>query len=147
MKINPKSNFNKGVYNIKNKSKYIGKNTPVYRSEWERVYMGYLDNSDVVVRWGSESIAIPYRDPHTLKMRKYYIDFVVVLRSGRRILVEIKPFSQTKPPRKTKNKKRSTIIYEERMYKNNQAKWSSAVKYCQSRGWEFKVITEKNFKF
>lgn len=109
--------------------------------------MRYLDNSDNVVRWGSESISIPYRQPNSLRKRNYFVDFIVVLKNGRRLLIEIKPHAQTKPPVNSKNKKRSTMLYEEKMYKTNQAKWSAAQQYCESRGWEFRVITEKNFKF
>jgi hypothetical protein len=146
-RINPKTNFSKGVYPLRNKSKYIGDKPPYFRSSWEREYMRYLDEHEFVARWGSECISIPYFDPVKNIKRNYFTDFLVVLKDRRRIVVEIKPSSQTKPPRKSKNKKKSTILYEEKMYSTNQSKWAYAKKYCDARGWEFKIITEKNFNF
>ena len=147
LRVNPKTNFRKGPYTVKNRSKYIGKKTPFARSSWEFEYMRYLDEHEFVAGWGSECVAIPYYDPIRETTRNYFTDFLVVLKDRRRILIEIKPHNQTKPPRKSKNKKKSTMLYESKMYDTNQAKWAYANRFCEARGWEFKIITEKNFNF
>ena len=57
-------------------------------------------------------------------------------------LVEIKPSKQTKPPQ-TKYRKKQHLIYEQKMYVTNQAKWKAARKYCKKCGFTFIIITEK----
>ena len=52
-------------------------------------------------------------------------------------LIEIKPASQTILERVGKNK------YNQAQYVKNQAKWAAATNYCKDRGWEFKILTEK----
>jgi hypothetical protein len=57
-------------------------------------------------------------------------------------VVEVKPEAQTKKPtqkRKTKNFLRESIAYVV-----NQMKWKAADEFCQTHGWEFKIITEKD---
>lgn len=145
--MSPRGNYQKGYYEVKNPSKYIGNGRPIFRSSWEFRVMTRFDDSDNIVKWGSESIAIPYIDPNTMKRRRYYIDFVIVLKNKKKYLIEVKPNRQTKPPRKSKNKKQSTYLYEKKMYDTNTAKWAYAKKFCEARGWEFKILTEKNFNF
>jgi hypothetical protein len=60
----------------------------------------------------------------------------------KRYLVEVKPAKQCVPPeypgRQTKR-----YLQESFTYIKNQAKWKAATEYCKDRGWEFKIITEK----
>ena len=57
-------------------------------------------------------------------------------------LIEVKPKKQTKPPVKPKRQTKG-YIREAYEYAKNQSKWKAATEYCLDRGWEFKVITEK----
>ena len=65
--------------------------------------------------------------------------------SGRikRYVIEVKPYKQTIPPTKTKNKKSQTYISEVKTYAINDAKWKAAREFCEDRMLEFKIITEK----
>jgi hypothetical protein len=56
-------------------------------------------------------------------------------------MVEIKPLKQTQEPVKRKLTKQ--YVNEVMTYSINQAKWNAASEYCRKKGWEFKVITEK----
>jgi hypothetical protein len=67
--------YSKGVYNIKNKQKYIGNHMPIYRSSWENTFMIFCDNHPNVIQWCSESIAIPYVDPLTQKKKDISLTF------------------------------------------------------------------------
>ena len=60
----------------------------------------------------------------------------------KKYLVEIKPSKQTKPPQ-TKYRKKQHLIYEQKAYVINQAKWEAARKYSKKRGLSFIIVTEK----
>jgi len=134
--------YYKGVFHPQNPDKYIGKREIIWRSGWEYRFMKYLDTNDKIKQWCSECVTIPYSLYG--KTHRYFPDFLVIPQNDKRIIVEIKPSKELKPPRKTKNKKRSTLLYEQSMYEKNQSKWKAAQKFCAIRGWEFKVITEKS---
>jgi hypothetical protein len=34
-------------------------------------------------------------------------------------------------------------LVESLTYLKNEAKWKAASEYCKDRGWEFKIVTEK----
>ena len=59
------NNFRQGTYQVQNPDKYVGKNTPRFRSGWEMSFMHFLDTNDNILQWASESISIPYRNPLT----------------------------------------------------------------------------------
>ena len=57
------------------------------------------------------------------------------------ILIEIKPKKQTiKPEMKKKSKK--TFLTESYTFMVNEAKWTSAKKYCQENDIKFQILTE-----
>ena len=126
----------RGRYRPENPEKYNGNiNRITYRSLWERRFMLYCDRSDQIFKWSSEELHIPYYYEGDDRWHNYYPDFVVELAvkdndfltepvAGRTILVEIKPSFQCK-------------------WKQNQAKWAAARKYCEEHGYEFRVLTEK----
>lgn len=137
----------KGIYKPENPKKYIGNaNMIVYRSLWERKLMIYCDKNTKVIKWASEEISIPYYNPVKKRMAKYFPDFYmeVITKENKRekILIEVKPLKETKPPqykRRTKN-----VLIAEAMYSQNQAKWNAAREFCLDQGWEFKIMTEKD---
>ena len=78
---------------------------------------------------------------------RYYPDFLLkcVNKSGKEQiwLVEVKPYKETTPPRKSKNKSNKTILHEGKTWEINKSKWKAAQRYCKHKGWKFKLITEK----
>ena len=61
-----------------------------YRSSWERAMMLHLDTDANVVRYGYESVCIPYHDTDNHK-RNYVPDFLIEYVDGSCVLCEIKP--------------------------------------------------------
>lgn len=109
--------------------------------------MRWADANPNVLKWGSESIIIPYKSPIDKKMHRYFVDNVVIIKEGEHIkkyLIEIKPHKQTLEPTMHGNKKQSTILYEQATYVVNQAKWEAARKWCKDHQWEFLILTEKH---
>lgn len=142
------SSFKQGFFKPKNPKKYRGDPTNiVYRSGWEKNVMEWLDTNSNIVAWGSEEVIIPYISPIDNRPHRYYVDFYVEAvgsDGGTKVmLLEVKPYSQTQAP-KTPKRKTQRFISEVFTYGINQAKWDAATKYCNSKGWEFKILTEKD---
>ena len=108
--------------------------------------MRYCDRNDNIIEWGSEEFFIPYFDPTTRKVRRYFPDFIMKVKDNqgrtKTYVVEVKPQKQTIPPKETKNKRRKTLINETLAYEKNIAKWKAAKEFCEDRKLEFKIITE-----
>jgi hypothetical protein len=137
----------KGYFKPKNPQKYQGDpSNIVYRSRWELKLMMYLDDHKEVIKWSSEEIIIPYRSPIDGKIHRYFPDFKVtkINKEGNRetALIEVKPLSQTVPPKKQTNITKRYIT-EVKTWGVNEAKWIAAQNYCLDRGWSFHIFTEK----
>jgi hypothetical protein len=138
----------KGFFKPKNPQKYKGDPTNiVYRSRWELLVMGRFDNDPNVIWWSSEETVIPYRSPIDNRIHKYYVDFTARLNTyegkTKTILVEVKPYTQTRPPVLSESKKKSRrYITEVMTWGVNSAKWKAAQEYCKDRGYEFIIMTE-----
>ena len=134
----------KGRYKPKNPEKYVGDvNNIVYRSMWERHVMKWCDDSSDIVQWMSEELIIPYICETDNKPHRYYMDFVIQYKSGRVVLVEVKPHKETKRPERKQGKSRRTLLNEGMTYIKNQSKWKAAKKYADDRGYHFEIWTEK----
>ncbi len=137
----------RGRYVLINPKKYEGDPTNViFRSSWEKRFMIFLDNHDSIISWSSEEIVVPYFWELDGKMHRYYPDFVVSMNTSNgvvRMMVEVKPYSQTIQPKKTKGKREQTFLMEVETYTKNEAKWKAARQYCNERGWLFRIVTEK----
>lgn len=107
----------------------------IYRSSYERKFIAWLENSEQVKNWGSECIRIPYLYIDG-KMHSYYPDYFVEMVDGTKMVVEIKPSSQTKRP-----VNENTWVGKE--YRKNMCKWKATMEFCQAKGYKFKIITEK----
>ncbi len=126
-----------------NKNKYMGNIDDIHcRSLWERRFCKYLDENKNITKWGFELIKIPYISTTDNKIHIYIPDFIMETKSKEITIIEIKPLKQTKEPKLKKNKKYS--IQECLTYNMNTSKWSSATNYCKSKGWHFKILTEKD---
>lgn len=136
-----------GRYVLKNPRKYEGDPTNViFRSSWEKRFMIFLDNHDSIISWSSEEIVVPYFWELDGKMHRYYPDFIVTMKTRQgvvKMMIEVKPYSQTIAPTKTGRKKEKTFLMEVETYTKNVAKWKAAELYCKERNWLFRIITEK----
>lgn len=133
----------KGIYKPTNPSKYAGDpNKIVYRSNWERRFMVYCDKNDDIIAWASEELYVPYKNPIDRKVHRYFPDFIIKLKNGKRFMIEIKPRKQTMAPKPPKRKTKR-YLGEQLEYIKNTAKWQAAKAYCDDQGIEFKIFTEK----
>ena len=107
--------------------------------------MVYCDRNDKIIEWGSEEIVIPYRSPIDGKIHRYFPDFYIKVKqqngSVKKMLIEIKPYNQTQPP-KIPKKKTSKFLNEVKTWGINQAKWKAANEFCLDRQMDFKILTE-----
>lgn len=136
----------KGFFKPRNPKKYRGDPTKiVYRSSWELKFMGYLDAHSDVVEWASEEFSIPYRSPIDGRVHRYFPDFLVkkVNADGTKetVVVEIKPFKQTKPP-EVRKKQTKQYLQEVYTWGVNSAKWDAAREFCKDKKWKFMIMTE-----
>ena len=139
-----------GRFHPKNPKKYVGDVSNIwYRSLWERKTMVWLDEHVSVLEWSSEELIIPYLSPLDNKYHRYFPDFVAKVKTKEgnivKYVIEIKPASQTKPPER-KKKVTKRFINEVATWGVNEAKWKAAGEFCADRGWEFKILTEKELQ-
>lgn len=137
----------KGYFKPKNPAKYRGNPTNIiYRSRWELYFMSYLDKHNEVLQWNSEEVIIPYRSPIDGKYHRYFPDFWVKTKdSSGKInisLIEIKPLKETIEP-VPKKKLTKSYLYEVKTWGINTAKWKAAEKFCEDKGWNFMIMTER----
>jgi len=132
--------FAQSFYTPKNPQKYIGAHKPYYRSGWELSFMIFCDSHDKVLKWASEAIKVPYRNPFTGKGTVYVPDFFVLYEDakGRQIaeIIEIKPKKQSIIESKVSNARDRAVVAL------NHVKWAAAKAYCKQHGFIFRVITE-----
>lgn len=137
----------KGWFTPKNPQKYKGDPTNiVYRSLWEKKVMEWLDTNSNIIEWQSEELYVPYLSPMDNRRHKYFPDFLVKAKkpdgSIVTMMLEVKPHNQTKEP-EVKKRKTRRYITEVMTWAVNDAKWKYAREYCKDRGWEFRILTEK----
>lgn len=135
----------KGRYKIKKPEKYLGDySNVVYRSLWERQTFKWCEASPRVKSWNSEEVVIPYKCKTDNKLHRYFVDLFIEMDNGKVILVEIKPKSQTSPPKKRRKSKK--YINEVTQYIKNQSKWEAANTFAKHKGWKFQIWTEDTLK-
>lgn len=132
--------WSQGIFNIKNPEKYVGKRIPKYRSSWEFAFMNFCDNNPHVIKWASEAIKIPYRNPFTGKNTIYVPDFFIAYidADGKQHaeLIEVKPKNQSSLTEAKRNKlNRAHAVL-------NQIKWEAALAWCKQNGIRFRVVNE-----
>ncbi len=112
----------------------------VYRSDWERKFAEKCDESQGVIRWGSEIVKILYKNPVKNKMSFYvpdfYMEYLDANKCLKKMLIEIKPMGQSKL-------KETANGYDKLQFAINTMKWASAIEFCKKRNIEFKVMTER----
>ena len=136
-----------GIFTPIYEKKYVGTHPIIYRSSYELRFMRWCDRNSRVLRWGSESVIIPYRSPIDGRMHRYFVDNIIEYKSEKgdikKYLVEIKPSKFTRPPKHTNRRNKSKLLMEQVQYARNVAKWQAAGKWCQKNGCNFLMLTEK----
>lgn len=115
-----KPKFKQGFFDSKKMRKAI-----FYRSGYELSVYECLEYLNEVVNYDAECLKIPYfwqGEPRT-----YVPDIYIEFLDGRREIWEVKPEKQT-------------------CMEQNKAKWEAVQIYCKHRGWNFKVIKEREIK-
>jgi hypothetical protein len=134
--------FARGKFSPKHPEKYVGTKLPTYRSSWEWTFMNFCDTNPSILKWASEAVQIPYRDPLTGRQTVYVPDFFIqyVNKNGQMLteLIEIKPSSQQILERVGKNK------YNQAQFVKNQAKWRVAEAWCKQQGIKFRILNEND---
>lgn len=137
-----------GKFRPRNPEKYKGNaGNILFRSSWEMKFMKYCDLNESIQSWQSEEKAIWYHDPIAKKKRRYFPDFIIYYKRKDDIMVtemiEIKPASQVKGPPKNPKRKTKAWMTAVQTFVTNSAKWKAAEEYCEDRGWNFRIVTEK----
>lgn len=142
------SGYRQGKYKPKNPSKYNGDCTSIiYRSSYELKMFEYCDLKENIIYWESEEKVIPYLDPITGRYKRYFPDVFIKYKDQdgnvRKALIEIKPQKDLIEPERNPKRKTKSWIYKVQTWAKNQAKWSAAKEWCEDRGIEFRIFTEK----
>ena len=151
--VKPNGKWKSGKYFPVNPVKYIGDiHNIIYRSSWEKKFCQYCDINPNIVKWSSEPVGIPYWSPIDKKEHKYFVDSYIQVQKADSIenwLIEIKPEDQyalNKRPQEplgnlTEKKIRS---YNEKLkiWITNRAKFESATRFAEARGYKFGAINE-----
>ena len=133
-----------GLYKPDNPGKYVGnKDQIVFRSSWELKLMQRFDSDPNIIQWNSEGVRIPYNDLARNKLRVYHVDFWIKKANGEQIIIEVKPYAETKPPvQEKKTKKR--FVQECLTFATNSSKWRAARVWAAEKNMKFVIITEKD---
>lgn len=120
-----------------------------YKSSLELSAIRYCDFNKHIVKFSLEPFAIKYFKRVSGKVHRYYIDLFIEFSNGDKFLVEVKSFSETKPPKKlTKNTTKSKINYQKALmtYYTNKDKWNAAEDFASQNDMKFIILTEKELK-
>jgi hypothetical protein len=102
------SRFAQGKYTVVNPDKYVGNRPPTYRSSWEWQFMRFCDTDTRILKWASEAVKIPYKDPFTGRGTVYVPDFFIQYADAKGQmqveLIEVKPQNQTLQEKVGKNR-------------------------------------------
>jgi hypothetical protein len=151
-----KEKYKHGEYHLINPAKYSGDPTLIYwRSSWEYKLYYYLDNESRVMKWNIEGMTIPYEIMinERWETHRYHPDAYAEIQKTdgtiSKTAIEIKPYNETippVPPKKDTIKSLENYEYRMKMFLRNLAKWKAAKEYCNKRGIEFFLMTEKFFE-
>lgn len=139
--------WRQGYFSPRNPEKYIGDPSNIrFMSSWELELNKMLDGNPYILRWCSEPFGIPYVRPTDNKVHKYYPDYFIEYQNKHgniiKEIIEVKPKTQVKPPKKT-GKSKKQQLNEQMTYAINVAKWTAAKQFCDQHGITFRVVTEQ----
>ena len=153
--------FYQGWYTLKNPDKFVPPEDNYmksfnestmqvqYKSGLELKSFDYADNSDSIEKWSVEPFPIQYLKPTDEMAHRYFPDLLIKFKSGKTVLVEVKPHSQTIPPKPPKKQTpKSEANYKKALitYSINQEKWKAAEEFCSENGMKFMLLTDKLLK-
>lgn len=149
-------NSYKGWYQLLNPNKFI---KPIdeymqsykdghvnFKSRLELKAIKYADFNKHIISWSIEPFNIKYVKPTDGKIHRYFIDLFLEFSSGDKFIVEIKPKSETLPPKKpTKNTQKASMNYQLALqtYSINQAKWKAAEEFAALNKMKFIILTDE----
>jgi len=162
-------NYKQGNFIPKNKDRVLKLNNEggiYYRSGLEYKFMIYLDNHPDVIQWCGECISVPYQLTHfengnaKIKNHTYYVDFFYRMKyadgSIKEVVVEVKPQQEYNMVQALKEgklvvpekgtKKLKNFEFTLKMAHKNMAKWNTIIEWCNKKGYEFIIITDKHLK-
>ena len=122
-----------------NPGKYKGSYPLIFKSSLEYRAMRYLDQNPSIIAWSYEPTSIKYLDRTSNKVRRYYIDFMAVVKQGliqKTVWIEVKPYCECHEPKNKKN------LLAMQTWLTNKCKWQAASQLAKSQGIEFHVINE-----
>lgn len=130
-----------GRYSLNHPEKYRGNpNQVFFRSLWEYHLFQWLDSSQYVLEWGSETVIIPYFNPIDKKYHRYFVDIYAKIKEKdgtiRKYLIEVKPYKETQKPKKATPQNMFKYI-------QNMSKWRYADMYAKNNDMKFIVLTER----
>lgn len=154
------SEWNQGLFKPLHPEKCGNPTPPKYRSNYELVFMKYLDNNKLITFWSSELIKLEYRYTLDGKIHNYTPDFYIESKTtGGKIvkyIIEVKDTNETpmlnerneliapkQPVRKTMQSMKNYVTKLHTL-ERNRCKWLAAKEYCRQNGFIFKVITEQD---
>lgn len=143
------SGFVQGYFPITECKKYQGNGPIIYRSSWERKFCLYCERNPEINWWSSESFSLKYFNPIDNKYHNYFPDFIVNLKDGSTIIVEVKPKSHLKKPEPPKRKTPKALKNFKWLYETwvtNMCKKKAAEELAAARGWRYMIVTEDFFK-
>lgn len=143
--LKPRKNgyYHQGVIDPKTLTKYANeyKDEPViFRSGLEASFINYVESNPSVKKWASEPIQIPYFSRLDNKQQNYYPDYVLENKDGNKVIVEVKPYAQTKKPKPTDS------AWLKQAWVKNCDKWAAAKVFAEKHNMKFIIVTEKFFE-
>jgi hypothetical protein len=135
--------YQQHTYIPKNREKYRGKIPIQTRSSWELKMCQFLDINPKIVEWIFEPLWITYFHPIKKKPARYLPDFWIKTVNNEIFVIELGQHKHKVIRGESKSKKAKTRAYTNYMRIENEAKFKAAEEFCQKKGWEFKIVTEK----
>ena len=72
-----------GKFVPKNPAKYVGDiQNIVFRSSYELAAFNFIDNTKEIIKWSSEGTVIPYTICEGDRMRRYFVDLSILVKTG-----------------------------------------------------------------
>ena len=135
--------FAQGKYTVVNPDKYVGNRQPTYRSSWEWQFMRFCDSNPNIIKWASEAVSIPYKDPFTGRQTIYVPDFFIQYADAKGKmqveLIEVKPQNQTLQEKVGKNRNNQL------QYAKNQVKWRAHTHGAHNKVLSLEYLLNKTY--
>lgn len=143
LKPNKHSRYHQGYVNPDECKKLFesAKGQPIiYRSGLELQFIRFFEQSPMIAKWASEPFCIEYYSRLDKSNKNYYPDFYIETIKGNKMIVEIKPASQTE---------KCDVVdtqWAKRAWIRNTDKWMAAKEFANKRGMKFVILSEKFFQ-